>query len=777
MRVKLCSFTFIAFFQTVMAAVENTLPPSPSPHVMAALTGSDGSVWIATEGKGVFRCSDGKTWEAMHEKKGFPATLNAYAIAEDGYGTIWVGTDNQGVALWDGKSWQRISCEDGLAGERVFAIAAHEKQLAIATSGGISMRNERTWSHQTPANGMGDAIATSLAYDEQGKLWASFACGGVGVLPARAKEWRSTSTSWYVEPASLSRQPQTSTGSGIPSNLGNAIATLNGKTYYGSTCGLALYQNEQWLYVRGKDYADKNKGLQVPLAKTQPDSTPPENLLLEDYVTALYPSSEGLWVGYRQQGVQLLDAQTLAPKKAVSGFNNVRNARAKWVRQFVRLPKGALYAVTYGGGLRYVAQLPELQLTPKTRASHTMPPSPASTKELQSMLAALKEHPAAPTGKAVFFWFEDWYTRGNWCLRYGRSLAHLNAGASPCDIAFCFDKSLPKPGWLEGMVGPKRAKNDHLRLWFHEEDDHENLNVLWNPDAGTRSEAEWDDHGEEYPQSQDGPDVWAKVKIPGGRYMLSLYFYNPNGRHARNGYRDFLVEVRDGDENSTQQDLPSIQHRPVLARTRIFDFAGSGCWKNFFVQGPRVLMVRVCRNHSFNTILNGVFLSNLNETPTQFHCDPIYAVPREEKACIAHGAPSADAQDALRLWSITRSPEKIDPAYLAFSRLAALASYRSLKGNDNLKKIWRKHLYLWTERSEKAYAKSLDEAWEAVQDAYLYARSKQYRPFSPGTVNLTRKELLYAERKEIDWKQYRDDYKGTPKPSLEELKRQAADNQ
>ena len=763
------------------AAVENTLPLAPDPYLTAALATADGSVWIATEGKGIYRCTDGKTWQPMHTKPGYPPTLNAYALAQDGTGAVWVGTDNRGIAVWNGTNWKHIAREHGLAGERIYSIAAHRSQIAVATSGGISLYKNRTWNHHTRADGMADDIASSLSFDAQGNLWAAYACGGIGVLPASGTPvWKNMQAAWTHSPRQTIRQPLTATGTGLPSNLGNAIAAYGPYTYCATTCGIARGNGKTWHYRRGRDYEAKNKG-SLPPATPPPGTTAPprEQLLLEDYATALYPCEQGLWAGYREQGVQLLDPDTLAPKPTQPGdFNKAKDPRAKWVRQFVRLPGGALYAATYGGGIRKIADLPALPapaLTKKQHPAHPYLPSIPTEKEIAGMLAKLEK--GKPAEDPAFYWHEDWLTRGNWCDRYGLSAAILCAAAAPENVDIRFDNTIP-PTWITGMIGPQRKKGDYLRHWLHTGHDHANPNVLWNPEAGTRTEAEWDDHGEEYPMSQDGPDVWARISIPEGTHLLSLYFYNPNGHVRRSGYRDYLIELRTGQPNLAQENIPRlIEQSPVLARTRIFDFAGSGGWKNFIVRGPHTCYLRICRNNSFNTILNGVFLSSMDTPPGTLPFPSAYAMPEKPELPPVHlSAGSRFPDTAMRLWNKTRRPELLAPGHRSMARLYALACYRFMgsRSSPALAASWQRALALWTPESEKTYNDQINAAWAEIQENHPYARSRQWRPYSPGTVPLSLEQLRYAQRQGIDWKQYRPTFKGTPAPTLEQLKQQAA---
>lgn len=304
-----------------------------------------------------------------------------------------------------------------------------------------------------------------------------------------------------------------------------------------------------------------------------------------------------------------------------------------------------------------------------------------------------------------------------------------------------------------------------------------NPNVLWNPEAGIRTEAEWDDHGEEYAQSIDGPDIWVSVNVPPGKWMLSLYFYSPNGRKARNGYRDYLVEVRKLKSEKKHQQIselltPELYSLPVLARTRVYDFAGSGCWKNFALSHSGTYLVRICRNGSFNTILNGVFISDLSKSPCKVKSDLNLAIPFPP-APINNETNAHLPRLPIRMWSLS---QKQMVAHPALAKRALSYAYRVLETCDTVPSYlferWR-FMLRWTTPNEVAdYHDKLLESWYSVQDAYPYARSAQWRPHSPRVVPLSPEELRYAASQGINWKQYLPHNKNQAQPSLKELRRQ-----
>ena len=145
---------------------------------MAALYSRSGDLWVATEGEGLLKLShDSDHWEKQ-KGKGLPGTVNFLSLVEDRQGRIWAGTDNQGVAVWNGESWMQYNQENALLGERVPALAVSplNGDVAIATSGGLTIYSAETeeWKDFTRANGLPEDQIVSLSFNEQGGLWAAF---------------------------------------------------------------------------------------------------------------------------------------------------------------------------------------------------------------------------------------------------------------------------------------------------------------------------------------------------------------------------------------------------------------------------------------------------------------------------------------------------------------------------------------------------------------------------------------------------------------------------
>lgn len=222
---------------------------------------------------------------------------------------------------------------------------------------------------------------------------------------------------------------------------------------------------------------------------------------------------------------------------------------------------------------------------------------------------------------------------------------------------------------------------------------------------------------------------------------------------------------------------------PVLARTRVYDFAGSGCWKHFVVQGPACYAVRVGGNNSFNTILNGVFLSAMNEQPGSYKPLPIWAFPDSALNCgesLPVSRPDALTGSQLSCWRAFVHPEQLEPAKMPLSRRTGPLAWRNLAALPDaasyaaLKSVWERKLLFWPVDSLPVFDKAMLDAWNRVQDTYAYARSAEWRPCSPNVVTLSLQELKYAQWNRIPWRPYAKGSKLKPSLPIEELKRRAA---
>lgn len=438
----------------------------PCTLLMDAVTDTDGNIWVAAEDGGVWKLEDGN-WRSMHREPGFPPTMNCYAVAEDLQGRIWVGTDNKGVAVWNGESWKTYDQLSGLLGERVFAISVSPVSglVALATSGGLSLYDPvgKTWKSITRAEGLLEDQIEALAFTPKEDLHVAYQCGGVSCASRKDgyRNWRHSQARWYWDRGQRMRQPAERCGTFLPSNLCNAIAVQDERTVWiGTNAGLVRGTNGKYLFTRGKDFQEKNKGLFGGMPKDyRPVESmvidPVPDLLPEDYVTELFPSSEWVWVGFRQQGAVLLDDRTMKVKKRV--LHTHPNVRARWVRAFVALPDGRLFAATNGGGLLPVGTVGKKRSARTAVAGGKEHPEPmpyADGNECRRLEQQFRQ-PDSSVPAPVAYFHEDWSTQGDWCERYGINYAMLCAMNAPIsNVRYLFTWGFSAGGWM----GPHRKK-------------------------------------------------------------------------------------------------------------------------------------------------------------------------------------------------------------------------------------------------------------------------------------------------------------------------------
>lgn len=106
-------------------------------YVFSVKVAPDDSVWVGTWGGGV-SYYDGKRWQNLTDQDGLAANI-VYSIAIDGEGKYWFGT-NKGVSIYDGKQWATVTKKEGLLDDNVYAIAvAGDGSVWVGTKHGVAV--------------------------------------------------------------------------------------------------------------------------------------------------------------------------------------------------------------------------------------------------------------------------------------------------------------------------------------------------------------------------------------------------------------------------------------------------------------------------------------------------------------------------------------------------------------------------------------------------------------------------------------------------------------
>lgn len=415
------------------------------------------------------------------------------------------------------------------------------------------------------------------------------------------------------------------------------IVGQNGAVYAGTDKGLAysIDRGISWRYVRGIDASDKTRGFRLSWVPA----------LLEDHISCLALDQFGnLWIGHWRSGFEVLDPKKLP--NVVSPISPTTPGETAFVSSILPAGNETVLLGSYGSGLltaRFSRGGASAQDVAVAAHEHNMfqstnPPLPSSGdaitfEHMIDMLHYLNTIPpeAIDLAPLVTALDDDWLTEGQWLGRYGRYWACLCAMASTSDLVW---GTGPQPVDYKAVIGNVHAPNDVLRSYVQWQftDNPKSLELPpltlraavdkkatdWRLD---RREAENDDHGEAYPYTIAGPDIYFSLNVPSGLYYLSLYDFNKDGHDSDQdgaGWcRDFRISIRQHTGRSLA-DISGFTTMPELAHGRICSFWG-GVWKRFLVRGPISLTIRLERQDSLDTILPAVTLDLVDEEPPLYY--------------------------------------------------------------------------------------------------------------------------------------------------------------
>jgi hypothetical protein len=540
--------------------------------------------------------------------------------------------------------------------------------------------------------------ANAIAFDADGNIYVGTQCDGLAIAQAADNY-----TTWRIV-TGPDRMPTVPRGQGLPTNLINdVLVTRDGTLFVATTLGVAESpdRGRTFTYSRGADWGAKVRGLYggPPPGWTET----PGAVYLEDYVTCLAEGADGLlWVGYRTKGWEAIDPRTGRRPDAVWA------AGTEFANAIVPAGDGA-YVGLYGGGLRHQGQGLPIASAVGVSDSPALPSGakPPTVEELERMAAAIE---ALPSDDAqVAYLGEDWTTQGDWMGRYGRQLAVLCAANSPLNHYV----GLGDPYEVLARIGPHAPSDDGLRHWVHWLTTTDRR-TLWNPYVGSRRQAEWDDHGEAFAITHDGPDLWIKIVLPEGVHQLSFYFVNKDGRIGPNRLRDYRLELR-----RFAEPVPMARTEPpLLARCRTVDFWG-GVYKRFVALGPTELHACIGRNWSFNTICSAVLLDKLSG-PMTLHDTMARAMMGNlhydaPSSSLTVASPMPEVTVAAETWNRTVRPGRFAVgSHEIVLRLLTIRFAMSAGVPETVLESWRWTARLWTPIDRQKHDRMMEAAWEAT---------------------------------------------------------------
>ncbi len=400
-----------------------------------------------------------------------------------------------------------------------------------------------------------------------------------------------------------------------------------------------------WTFMRGRDFTAKVAGLWHPPQHWKAPSQEVLNTLpMEDYTTAIAvdeqrPMTTDLWLGHRRRGIDVWEYNTAGT--IIKRWQIHEPQIGNYVTSLLPLPGGGMVVGTYGKGVSIV----NLHGTSDTwkpinrirkNASSVSEPRgavPPTRQELAALYHNLLENkiPREYASPRVIPITDDWRTEGNWEGNYGKYCMWLFSYI-PTSFTWCPALKMPR---MVYATGPHCYGGNDVRFYQRGWIRHQSLRVpilylkmLRGMGFATsfptgRNEAQLDDHGEAYPMSWQGPDLYICLNIPSGAFVLSLYFLNKDGHDGWNRNRDYVVSMIPVSVGYHFDSELCPNTTPLAAmrgedQSRVVNF-WVGVWKRFLVRGPMKLAIRVDKNYSLNTTLDGVSLDFINEHPFPYY--------------------------------------------------------------------------------------------------------------------------------------------------------------
>ncbi|MFL5607017.1 MAG: two-component regulator propeller domain-containing protein, partial [Gemmatimonadaceae bacterium] len=106
------------------------------------------------------------------------AAVSSFAMGRDG--TLWIGTEGAGLFRFDGRVLTRLSHRDGLSDDRVIdVIVDHDGNIWVATRDGLNRLRPAAFESYTSGTGLPTDLPGAVLRDRTGAVWLAPPTGGL----------------------------------------------------------------------------------------------------------------------------------------------------------------------------------------------------------------------------------------------------------------------------------------------------------------------------------------------------------------------------------------------------------------------------------------------------------------------------------------------------------------------------------------------------------------------------------------------------------------------
>ncbi|MGB2965270.1 MAG: two-component regulator propeller domain-containing protein [Anaerolineales bacterium] len=145
-------------------------------HLTSLAIAPDGSLWFGTDANGVSRFN-GQEWSVFTVEDGLISNA-IHDIAIDQGNGIWAATQ-KGASYFDGSKWATYTTNDGLLSNMVYTILVDSKNTVwFGTNAGLCALTGDVWTYYTIDDGLAGNLIRSITEDSNGSIWVGTQDGG-----------------------------------------------------------------------------------------------------------------------------------------------------------------------------------------------------------------------------------------------------------------------------------------------------------------------------------------------------------------------------------------------------------------------------------------------------------------------------------------------------------------------------------------------------------------------------------------------------------------------
>jgi ligand-binding sensor domain-containing protein len=263
----------------------------PNDHIFA-LTADGDRLWVGTE-DGLALYED-KTWRSWREKDGLPwRVVSAIAVSEK-TGDVWVGLLGGGLARFSGGRFDHFNqFNSGLVNDVVYGVAVLDDTVWVATTAGMSALNTVTgeWEIYTEKNAPMEEIWCYNVDAGDGKVYAAVWGGGILEWDVETRRWNAHRDPDREMEIDLYRDD------GLIHIITTSASYVDEVLWASTYFGLSRYDGRHW-----RGWMDHDSGLASNFINIAKGRSGTSCYSATDYgVAVLSDFATDTWVSYRRE--------------------------------------------------------------------------------------------------------------------------------------------------------------------------------------------------------------------------------------------------------------------------------------------------------------------------------------------------------------------------------------------------------------------------------------------------------------------------------------------